>query len=197
MALNRNLVNWSRTIHIYLSICLLVILVFFSITGITLNHVEFYTADPDVTEKVISPLPAFPLDDQGQVANSPELADFLDNEFDVELDQATLTQDGDFLFVDYRTPGATVSIEIDQVLQEAIGETTDYGFVAMINDLHKARDTTILWKWLLDISSVLLVLFSLAGFVLLLPNKFRFKRVAGYSLAATLLLTLGYWMGNL
>ena len=111
--------------------------------------------------------------------------------------QATLTQDGDFLFVDYRTPGATVSIEIDQVLQEAIGETTDYGFVAMINDLHKARDTTILWKWLLDISSVLLVLFSLAGFVLLLPNKFRFKRVAGYSLAATLLLTLGYWMGNL
>ena len=197
MALNRNLVNWSRTIHIYLSICLLVILVFFSITGITLNHVEFYTADPDVTEKVVNPLPAFPLDDQGQVANSPELADFLDNEFDVELDQATLTQDGDFLFVDYRTPGATVSIEIDQVLQEAIGETTDYGFVAMINDLHKARDTTILWKWLLDISSVLLVLFSLAGFVLLLPNKFRFKRVAGYSLAATLLLTLGYWMGNL
>ena len=197
MALNRNLVNWSRTIHIYFSICLLGILVFFSITGITLNHVDFYTADPDVTEKVVTPLPAFPLDDQDQIANSPELADFLGNEFDVELDKATLTQDGDFLFVDYRTPGATVFIEIDQTLQEAFGETTNYGFVAMLNDLHKARDTTILWKWLLDISSVLLVLFSLTGFVLLLPNTYRFKRVAGYSLAATVLLTLGYWLGTL
>jgi len=197
MALNRNLVNWSRTIHIYFSICLLVILVFFSLTGITLNHVDFFTAEPDVTEKVVNPLPAFPLDDQGQIANSPELADFLGNEFDIELNKAILTQDGDFLFVDYRTPGATVFIEIDQVLQEALGETTDYGFVAMLNDLHKARDSTTLWKWLLDISSVLLVLFSLTGFVLLLPNKYRLKRVAGYSLAASILLTLGYWLGTL
>ena len=197
MALNRNLVNWSRTIHIYFSICLLVILVFFSITGITLNHVDYFTAEPDVTEKIVSPLPLFPLDDQGQITDSTELADFLDNEYEVELDQATLTQDGDFLFVDYRTAGATVFIEIDLPLQEALGETTNYGFVAMLNDLHKARDTTILWKWLLDISSVLLVLFSLTGFVLLLPNKYRFKRVAGYSLAATVLLTLGYWLGTL
>ena len=197
MALNRNLVNWSRTIHIYLSICLLVILVFFSITGITLNHVDYFTADPDITEKIVNPLPLFPLDDQGQIASSTELADFLASEFDVDLDQATLTPDGDYLFVDYRTPGATVFIEIDQSLQEALGETTNYGFVAMLNDLHKARDTTTLWKWLLDISSVLVVLFSLAGLVLLLPNEYRLKRVAGYSLVATVLLTLGYWLGTL
>ena len=121
----------------------------------------------------------------------------LQDRFGVAMAQASVTHDGPFVFVDYRETGATVFIEIDQDLQEAHGEVTDYGFIAMLNDLHKARDTGVLWRWLLDISSVLLVFFSLAGLVLLLPNKYRLKRVAGYTALATLLVTFGYWLGSL
>jgi len=197
MVINRKLVSWSRTIHIYLSIVLFVVLVFFSITGITLNHVDFFTAEPVITEVTVDPLPELPLDSDGLIADSPELESFLLNEFGVERAKASLTHDINLVFVDYRGPGATAFIEIDQDLQKAFGEKSDYGFIAMLNDLHKARDTDALWKWVLDISSILLIFFSIVGFVLLLPNTYRLKRVAAYSVAATVLVSIGYWLGTL
>jgi hypothetical protein len=197
MPINRQLVNVSRTIHIYLSIGLLVILVFFSLTGITLNHVDTFTAAPETNEIFISPLPDLPKDDLGQLTDSRELDAFLRQEFGVDRDLATLTFEGDLVFVDYRAPGTTTFIEIDVALNEAAGQDTDYGFIAMLNDLHKARDTEVLWKWLVDASAVILVLFSLAGLVLLLPNKYRFKRVTVYTAIATVLITAGYWLGTL
>jgi hypothetical protein len=197
MVINRKLVSWSRTIHIYLSIVLFVVLVFFSITGITLNHVDFFTAEPTITEITVDSLPELPLDSDGLIADSPELELFLLNEFGVEREKASLTHDVNLVFVDYRGPGATAFIEIDQDLQKAFGEKSDYGFIAMLNDLHKARDTDALWKWVLDISSILLIFFSIVGFVLLLPNTYRLKRVAAYSVAATVLVSIGYWLGTL
>ena len=80
---------------------------------------------------------------------------------------------------------------------QAAGEIIDYGLIAKLNDLHKARDTETLWIWLLDIASILLVIFSLAGLVLLLPNTYRLKRVAGYTLVAGILISIGYWQGTL
>ena len=197
MLINRKLVSWSRTIHIYLSIALFVILMFFSITGITLNHVDVFTAEPEITEITVDSLPELPLDSGGLIADSPELASFLLNEFGVNRAKASLTHDANLILVDYRGPGATAFIEIDQDHQNASGEKSDYGVIAMLNDLHKARESTFLWKWLLDISSILLIFFSIVGFVLLLPNKYRFKRVAAYTAVATVLVAFGYWFGTL
>ena len=197
MRINLKLVSWSRTIHIYLSIALFVILVFFSITGITLNHVDVFTTEAEITSITVNSIPEFPLDPSGLISNSPELASFVENEFGVNLEKASLSHDGNLLFIDFRGPGATAFIEIDQDQKTAFGEKSDYGLIAMLNDLHKARDTDALWKWLLDISSILLVLFSIAGFILLLPNKYRFKRVAAYTTAATVLVSFGYWLGTL
>ena len=197
MAINRTLVNWSRTIHIYLSIALLFILVFFSITGITLNHPQLFTAEPKFSEIVVENLPDFSLDENGLIDTSPKLQSYLRNEFGIAMEKTSLTHDGDLLYIDYRAPGLTIFIEVDQMQGKAFGEITNYGFVAWLNDLHKARDTDALWIWLLDISSVLLVFFSLAGLVLLLPNTYRLKRVSFYTVIASVLVTLGYWLGTL
>lgn len=37
------------------------------------------------------------------------------------------------------------------------------GFVAVMNDLHKGRDTGSAWRWIIDISAVFLVAISLTG----------------------------------
>ena len=192
MPINRKLLQWSRTIHIYLSIALLLILVFFALTGITLNHATMFTAEPEVTTRTMESLPDLPLDDDGMIADSPELAQFLRDEFDLRRTMVTVETVGDALFIDYRAPGRSGLLEIDAFAGTAIYELTDFGVVAWLNDLHKARDTDMVWKALVDISGVLLVLFSLAGFVLLLPNRYRFKRVVGYSAAGFVLLWIGY-----
>lgn len=194
MPVNRTLLHWSRTIHIYLSIALLLILVFFAVTGITLNHATTMTAEPLVTSKMLDSLPELPLDEAGMIADSPELAQFLRAEFGLRRSFVTLTGDGDLLVVDYRAPGKSAFVEIDAFAGTANYELTDFGLVAMLNDLHKARDTDFFWKALVDASGALLVLFSLAGFVLLLPNNYRFKRVALYSLIGLAMLGALYWV---
>ena len=196
MAVNRTLVSWSRTIHIYLSIALLIILVFFSITGITLNHADTLTATPVVTSQTRDSLPDLPREADGSIADSPALAAFLRQEFGVRRALATLNVEDDLVIVDYRAPGTSTFVEIDTLTNTLRAETTDYGFIAVLNDLHKARDTDVIWYWFVDASAVVLVIFSIAGFVLLLPNTYRFKRVAAYTLAATALLGAGYFLGT-
>ncbi|MEY4641795.1 MAG: hypothetical protein RLZZ227_1789 [Pseudomonadota bacterium] len=196
MAVNRTLVSWSRIIHIYLSIALLIVLVFFSVTGITLNHATTMTADPVTSTQTRDALPELPRETDGSLTDSLALAAFLKQEFGVRRTQATLDQEEGLLIVDYRAPGATTYVEIDTRANTLRAETTDFGLVATLNDLHKARDTNVIWYWLVDTSAVLLVLFSLAGFVLLLPNIYRLKRVLAYTLVATLLLGTGYFLGS-
>ena len=197
MAINRNLVNWSRTVHVYLSIALLIVLVFFSITGITLNHAELMTGEPRTETLVLESLPDLPRNDEGMVAESPELAAWLREEFGIRLQFATVFYDDPFLTVNYSGPGSQALVEFDHDFNEVYAESTDFGLVAVLNDLHKGRYTHIVWNALIDISAVVLTIFSLAGFVLLLPNKFRFRKVVKYTVIGTALSTLGYFIATL
>ncbi|PCJ40165.1 MAG: hypothetical protein COA71_11695 [SAR86 cluster bacterium] len=197
MTINRNLVNWSRTVHVYLSIALLVVLVFFSITGITLNHAESMTAEPQTEVITLDSLPTLPLDDNGMITDSPELAAYVRDEFGIRLEFADLTIEEPFITIEYDGPGLQALVEIDQDLGEVYAETTNYGLVAVFNDLHKGRYTHIVWNALIDISAIILIIFSLAGFVLLLPNKFRFRKVAKYSLVGIIISTAAYFVATL
>tara|TARA_R110000772_G_scaffold47140_1_gene107889 strand:- start:1288 stop:1881 length:594 start_codon:yes stop_codon:yes gene_type:complete len=197
MAINRTLVNWSRTVHVYLSIALLIVLVFFSITGITLNHAESMTAEPSTETIILDELPPLPLNEEGTISDSPELADFIRREFGIRMEFATATFDEFLITIEYDGPGTQSLIEIDQDLGEVYAETTNYGLVAALNDLHKGRYTHIVWNALIDISAIILVIFSLAGFVLLLPNKYRFKSVARYSVLGIILTTVVYFIATL
>jgi uncharacterized protein len=197
MTINRNLVNWSRTIHVYLSIALLIVLVFFSITGITLNHAETMTAEPETEVINLDSLPDLPLDDNGMIYNSPELAEYVRDEFGIRLEFAELIIDEPFITIEYDGPGLQALVEIDQDLGEVYAETTHYGLVAVLNDLHKGRYTHIVWNALIDISAIILVIFSLAGFVLLLPNKYRFRKVAKYSFFGIVISIAAYFIATL
>ena len=197
MSVNRSLLYWSRTIHIYLSIALLLLLAFFAITGITLNHASELAAEPVVTSRTLETLPELPLDEAGMIADSPELAQFLRREFGLRRDLATLETSPDGVLVDYRAPGRSAFVEIDVFNGRAVFELTDFCVIALLNDLHKARDTDVIWKWLVDASGVLIVVFSLAGFVLLLPSQSRLKRVTLASLLGLGLLAAAYWLALL
>ena len=197
MAINRTLVNWSRTVHVYLSIALLIVLVFFSITGITLNHAETMTAAPETSTIIMDELPALPLNDEGFIADSPELAEFVRQEFGIRMEFATLAFNDALITIEYDGPGTQSLVEIDQDLGEVYAESTNYGLVAALNDLHKGRYTHVVWNALIDISAIILTIFSLAGFVLLLPNKYRFKSVTKYSVLGIALTTIVYFIATL
>ena len=55
------------------------------------------------------------------------------------------------------------------------------GLGAVLNDLHKGRDTGKGWSWLIDVSAIFLILVSLSGLVMLLFLKK--KKVNGLLIA--------------
>ncbi len=54
------------------------------------------------------------------------------------------------------------------------------GLIAVINDLHKGRDTGKAWSGIIDVSAILMVLVSLSGLVLIffLQKKLRSGLIA-------------------
>ena len=197
MAINRHLLNWSRTIHVYLSIVLLIVLVFFSITGITLNNASSMTGSAFSQSYTLDALPDLPRDGDDKIFASDELESFLRKETGIRLQHSTLSYEDEFLIVDYQAPGKAILVEIDQDFNEAFVEQTNFGLIAVLNDLHKGRHVDLIWSWLIDISAIVIVLFSMAGFVLLIPNKRRFKKIIRASCIGILLLVAGYLLGNL
>lgn len=88
-------------------------------------------------------------------------------------------QDGELIegeiSLDYKGPGYSSTVFIDMLEQQASIETTHYGLIAVLNDLHKGRNSGEVWRWFIDISAMLMVLFVLTGVCLLVPKKKTFK----------------------
>lgn len=73
--------------------------------------------------------------------------------------------------MDFNGPGYHAAVFIDIVERMVEIEATNYGLVAQLNDLHKGRNCGEVWKWFIDISAALVVVFVITGVCLLLPKK--------------------------
>lgn len=173
--------SWARRLHIYISMALLFVVLFFSITGITLNRPDWFVSNkPTVTEQELS-IPSevvfvgdsFKPNQEGilrylqqhaDIAGHPSALDSYIESKDRELIEAEIS-------FDYKGPGFSSSVFIEPLTQNVRIETTHYGLVAVLNDLHKGRNTGEIWKWFIDITALLMVVFVLTGVCLLLPKR--------------------------
>src|SRR5262249_24579978 len=75
--------------------------------------------------------------------------------------------------VTFKGPGYSADAFIDRATGRYTLTQTFQGVVALINDLHKGRDTGPVWSVLIDVSAVVLVAISLTGLILLFYLKLR------------------------
>jgi hypothetical protein len=162
-----------RTMHswhwISAAICLAALLLF-CITGITLNHANAIRATPQVTrmearlpESLRRLLAAEPAD-----ATLPDaLADWIEEQFDIDMDAASVEWSPEELYVSAPGPGRDAWVTFDRARGSATSESTDRGWLAYFNDLHKGRNTSLVWKIFIDVVAAACVFFSLTGLVLL------------------------------
>lgn len=101
----------------------------------------------------------------------------------------------EFLIDDYQCtisfsgPGYTADAFVNRENGSYELTETVTGLWGVLNDLHKGRDTGKVWKWVIDISAVLMILVSLTGLLMLFFLKK--KRMAGILVAiAGAILTL-------
>ena len=163
---------WMRQFHTWhwmsSAICL-VGMILFAITGITLNHAGSIEASPTVRTHeatlpadLLSQLRAAP---RGQPADAPK--DWLEGEFDIELDGRATEWTESELYVPLPRAGGDGWIAVDLDSGAAELEDTDRGAIAFLNDLHKGRDTGTAWSWFIDIFAGACVVFCVTGLLLL------------------------------
>lgn len=172
---NKKSLSIARAIHIYVSMALFLFMLFYAFTGITLNHPDWFDSKTDnshFSEQAIPDylLPSEPLDSNWQQASGH----WLKSQWGVDFNSIEFTDDE--VIVVHKGPGTYQNITLDLIDNIAIIERQNYGVIAILNDLHKGRNAGLAWRLILDISSILIILFSLTGAYLLLPQTRKLKK---------------------
>ena len=187
---SKKTLNIARLIHVYVSMALLTLLLFFSVTGITLNHPEWFSRhqaqviEQELTIKSITQLSI--TDDQITDEQQQVITNEIEQAFAISLHNIAPELMSGELFYSIKQAGKSVSITIVLETGEAFFEQTHYGWWAVLNDLHKGRNTSNFWGLIIDLSSLLFIVFAITGFILAIPQK-RFRRTLLLSLASTVL----------
>jgi uncharacterized protein len=180
---------WLRWLHIYISMFTLLVVLFFAVTGITLNHPTWVLGGSESAVDVSGTLPAGWK--QGEEVDWLRVVEFLRAEhgvrgrlgdYRVDETEGSLTFKGPGYSADCFFDPATGSYDMTIVQQGALG---------VLNDLHRGRDSGAAWAWLVDLSGAFLTLVALTGIGLLwYLKKLRAKALATMAVGAVLVLVL-------
>ncbi|AFV00045.1 PepSY-associated TM helix domain-containing protein [Simiduia agarivorans] len=160
--------KWARTTHWISSALGLLSLLSFSVTGITLNHPDWFSANRSVEQRtlVLTESQHVHWRQQGERAQFELLAQLLDQQFALPLPQRFEQDDVEWVF-DYPKPGGVITVVFDVETGELFYEEVNDGWVSLINDLHKGRHSGRVWSGYIDITALVCMFFSLTGLWLL------------------------------
>ena len=152
--------------------------VFFAVTGLTLNHTEWFAG----AQRTVQSQGAVGKSWLGAQVAKLEVVEHLRHSHGIRGALSDFRVDDAQCAVSFKGPGYTADALIERATGEYELTETRLGLVAVLNDLHKGRDSGRGWSLLIDVSAVLMVLVSLTGTVLLAFVKRR--RFIGYLAAA-------------
>ncbi len=186
------LVRW---LHIYLSMFGLAAVLFFSATGITLNHPDWFFGEAQRSvrsagkvdprwlhlEALAAGASAEDPADLSRQVNKLDVVEFLRQTHGIRGALADFKVDESECVVTFKGPGYAADAFIDRDTGRYTLTQTFHGVIAVLNDLHKGRDTGLAWSILIDASAIVLTFISLIGLVLLFYLKLR--RIPGLAVA--------------
>jgi uncharacterized protein len=182
LAWRRRIAALARWLHIYLSMLSFVLVFFFAVTGLTLNHADKFGDQTHTDqEKGQLDLRWVKTPDTLKIAKL-EIVEYLRTKHGIRAALSDFRIDDQQIGVSFKGPGYAADAFIDRTTGAYDLTKTSAGFVGVINDLHKGRDTGKVWSVVIDVSAILMTLVSLTGMILLL--YIRRKRLSGLIMAA-------------
>jgi hypothetical protein len=179
----RRLASWSRWLHVYLSLVSFAILFFFAVTGLTLNHQQWFAKQQKTTQFRGHLDPALL---KGSVEKL-EVVEHLRASHRISSAVSEFRVDDQQCSVSFKGPGYTADVFIDRESGSYDVTETKMGLAAVLNDLHKGRDSGNAWGWVIDGSAIFMTFVSLTGIVLLLfLQKRRFSGLMAGAVGALL-----------
>ncbi|MDG2169359.1 MAG: PepSY-associated TM helix domain-containing protein [Opitutales bacterium] len=171
----------SRWLHVYLSMLGLVALLFFSVTGITVNHPDWLFFDHETIKQYsgtlplewIDPTDPTELEDCTEGVNKLDIVEYLRSTHGIRGLVSEFSGDEYQLMIGFNGPAYTAYGTVERENGSYTLNESTLGFMSLMNDLHKGRDTGTVWSAVIDISAVTMIIASLTGLYLLLGLKKR------------------------
>jgi len=172
---------WLKQLHSWhwISAALSLIgMLFFAITGITLNHAGAIHAEPKVVARSgklpVGLLKEFSAPAKADAPLPADVAAQVKQQTGVEVAGRPAEWASDTITVNMPRPGGDGWVTVDPSNGAIASEMTDRGWVSLANDLHKGRNAGGGWGWFIDIFAIACVIFTLTGLLLLqLHSKHR------------------------
>ncbi|HHX35361.1 MAG TPA: hypothetical protein GX719_08835 [Gammaproteobacteria bacterium] len=146
----------------------------FAVTGITLNNASLISAKPEVVtlqeqlpEALLTKLRLATAEQRMPIS----VHGWINQQLGSSVSFAHAEWSSDELYLALPRPGGDGWLSIDLESGELLFESTDRGWIAYFNDLHKGRNTGAAWSWFIDLFAAVCVVFSLTGLWLLLRQS--------------------------
>jgi hypothetical protein len=155
-----------------------VIVFFFAATGLTLNHPDWFSDAARVSQVQDVVDAAWTSTGAADVAKA-KIVESMRGRHGVRGALSEFRVDDQQCAVSFRGPGYSADAIIDRQTGKYDLTESRLGFVAIVNDLHKGRDTGAPWRAVVDLAAGLLTLISLTGLLLIyFVHKHRTAGVA-------------------
>lgn len=154
-----------RWLHVYTSMISLLIVLFFSLTGITLNHPDWTFGTVETRRELSGTLPSGWL--RGETVDWLTVAEDLRAAHHLSGRVQDPRFDAGEASLSFRAPGYSADVLIEAPSGRYTVNVDAQGFVAVMNDLHRGRDAGGAWAWVIDVSGVFLAVISATGLALL------------------------------
>jgi hypothetical protein len=189
----RDFSGWLRWLHIYISMLSFAALLFFAITGITLNHTSWIEGKQK-TEQFQGKLPMDWISSNNEKVEELKIVEFFRNNYSIRSPLSDFSTDAAECSLSFKGPGFNADGFIDRSSGDFEVSITRYGLIAVLNDLHKGRDSGKAWAWLIDISALLMIFVSVSGFMMIFYLKKRRRDGLIISFIGTIILFLVYYL---
>jgi hypothetical protein len=165
------------------------LLMFFAVTGLTLNHSNWFEGHERMSEFKGTVDSKWVKTDVAKL----EIVEYLRRQHRIAGALHDFQVDESQCSVSFKGPGYTADATIDRQTGAYQISETRMGFWPILNDLHKGRDSGVVWSALIDASAVLMALASITGFMLIfILLKWRFSGLMLF-FVTTLAAVLLYW----
>jgi len=166
----------SRMLHAYISAFAFLALMFFSVTGILLNHPDWLQGKPPAEQSLTGQIPAAAI---AAALKTPEPPKALGAEVDQRVKVRGAFHSGEMLDGEamLRFEGANGSTDVILDLETGKVEATvqPATVTTIVNDLHKGKNTGAVWKLVIDVTGFLVLALSVIGYVLFFSLRFRLR----------------------
>jgi hypothetical protein len=171
--------KWSRWLHVYTSMISLLIVLFFGITGLTLNHPTWSLGGGPTSRTVTGTLPAGFED--GTTVDFLTVVEYVRDHDGVRgsvADRRSTDVEGR---VSFKGPGYAADLIFERPSGAYQLLVEEQGLLGVLNDLHKGRDTGSKWSWLIDVSALFLVAVAVTGLGIQIFQKKRRRRALTFA----------------